>query len=57
MPQSGARRARRMAPMAQPEHRSTRQTKVRADLPDVDRVWLAERLTEYRELLAYLRDH
>jgi len=27
------------------------------DLPEVDRVWLAERLAEYRELLDYLRDH
>ncbi|HET9733204.1 MAG TPA: hypothetical protein VFP54_11065 [Acidimicrobiales bacterium] len=43
--------------MAQPEHTSTRQTKVHTDLPEVDRVWLAERLAEYRELLDYLRDH
>jgi len=27
------------------------------DLPSTERAWLAERLVEYRELLAYLRDH
>jgi len=27
------------------------------DLDTEDRQWLADRLAEYRELLAYLRDH
>jgi hypothetical protein len=28
-----------------------------AELDDADRAWLSERLVEYRELLAHLRDH
>jgi hypothetical protein len=38
--------------VAQPERPSSRQTKVRMDLPRTERAWLAERLVEYRELLA-----
>jgi hypothetical protein len=34
-----------------------REVRVTATADDDDRVWLEDRLVEYRELLAYLRDH
>jgi hypothetical protein len=34
-----------------------REARLVATLPEDDRVWLEARVVEYRDLLAYLRDH
>jgi hypothetical protein len=40
--------------MTQTNHLSSKRTEALAVLSEEDRVWLAERLVEYRKLLEYL---
>jgi len=40
--------------MTQTNHTSSKRTEALEALSEEDRVWLAERLVEYRELLEYL---
>jgi hypothetical protein len=43
--------------MAQTNHTSSKRTEALEVLSKEDRVWLAERLVEYRELLEYLHSN
>ena len=43
--------------MAQTNHTSSNRTEALQALSEEDRVWLAARLVEYRELLEYLQEN
>jgi hypothetical protein len=43
--------------MTQTNHTSSKRTEALDALGKEDRVWLTERLVEYRELLEYLHSH
>ena len=43
--------------MTQANHTSSKRTEALEVLSEEDRVWLAERLVEYRELLEYLHSN